>query len=155
MIHKLPQEIATWYIIPTVRREFVKELIRQGLSQKKAAQKLGLTEAAVSNYMKDKRATEIKLNQHILDLIKGSVVNILSKQSDVFTEVYNVVKECEKDVTICEIHAAYDEIPDGCNICFEKKGSDTPHLQGKSVPDYNENELIKIKNSVKEIKTRI
>ena len=124
MIHKLPQEISTWYIIPAIRREFVKELISQGLSQKKAADKLGLTEAAVSNYMKDKRASAIKLNDHIKELIKGSVVNILSRQSDVFTELYNVVKECEKDLTVCQIHAAYDEVPEGCKICFENKKED-------------------------------
>ena len=124
MIHKLPQEISTWYIIPAIRREFVKEMINQGLSQKKAADRLGLTEAAVSNYMKDKRASQVKLNDHIKEMIKGSVVNILSKQSDVFTEVYNVVKECEKDFTVCQIHAAYDEIPEGCKICFETKKED-------------------------------
>src|SRR3989338_10124381 len=121
MIHKLPQEISTWYIITAIRREFVKEMISQGLSQKKAADKLGLTEAAVSNYMNDKRASQVKLNEHIKEMIKGSVVNILSKQSDVFTEVYNVVKECEKDLTVCQIHAAYDEIPEGCKICFSGK----------------------------------
>ncbi len=121
MIHKLPQEISTWYIIPAIRREFVKEMISQGLSQKKAADKLGLTEAAVSNYMKDKRASQVKLNDHIKEMIKGSVINILSKQSDVFTEVYSVVKESEKDFTVCQIHAVYDEIPEGCSICFDKK----------------------------------
>lgn len=149
MIHKLPQEISTWYIIPTIRREFVKELIRQGLSQKQAAQKLGLTEAAVSNYMKDKRASEIKLNKEILQTIKGSVVNILSKQSDVFTELYNVVKECEKDLTVCQIHAVYDEIPEGCNICFEKR-SDVVHLQNKSDPNNDDKNLVKIKGVAKD-----
>lgn len=129
MIHKLPQEIATWYIIPAIRREFVKEMISQGLSQRQAAAKLGLTEAAVSNYMKDKRASEIRLNQHILELIKGSVVNILSKQSDVFTELYNVVKECEKDLTICQIHAAYDDVPKECRVCFDGQKDDLVQIK--------------------------
>src|SRR3989338_187144 len=99
MIKKLPQEIATWYIIPTIRSEFVREMIRHGLSQKQSADRLGLTQAAVSNYMSDRRASAIKLNNSILELVKLSVVNILSKQGDVFTELYNVVKECEKDLT--------------------------------------------------------
>ena len=119
MIKKLPQEIATWYIIPTIRREFVREMIRQGLSQKQSADKLGLTQAAVSNYMSDRRASAIKLNNQILGLVKLSVVNILSKQGDVFTELYNLVKECEKDLTMCQIHAAYDEVPKDCNACFK------------------------------------
>ena len=130
MIHKLPQEISTWYIIPAIRREFVKEMINQGLTQRKAAEKLGLTEAAVSNYMKDKRASEVKLNDHIKELIKGSVVNILSKQSDVFTELYNVVKECEKDLTVCQIHAVYDEIPEGCKICFTAGSEELVKIEG-------------------------
>ncbi len=121
MLKKLPQEIATWYIIPTIRREFVKELIAKGLSQKKAADKLGLTEAAVSNYMKDRRAAEVKLNDHIKSMIKESVENILSKNSDVFTEIYKIVSECEKDLTVCQIHMLYDEVPQGCSVCFEAK----------------------------------
>ena len=121
MLKKLPQEIATWYIIPTIRREFVKELIKKGMSQRQAAAKLGLTEAAVSNYMKDRRASEIKLNDNIKSLIKESVENILNKNSDVFTEIYKIVSECEKDLTVCQIHMLYDEVPKACNVCFEVK----------------------------------
>lgn len=121
MIKKLPQEIATWYVIPAVKREFVKEMIKRGLSQRKAAEKLGLTEAAVSQYVKGKRAAEIELDSKIVNIIKESVTNILEKGSDVFTEVYNIVKECEKSKIICQIHMMYEEIPDGCDICFAKK----------------------------------
>lgn len=128
MIKKLPQEIATWYVIPSVRREFVKEMIRQGLNQREAADKLGLTQAAVSNYMKDKRASVIQLNQKIQDLIKSSVVNILSKQSDVFQELYTVVAACEKDLTVCQIHAAYDEVPKNCDVCFHHE-KETKHAE--------------------------
>ena len=131
MIHKLPHEISTWYIIPAIRREFVKEMIRQGLSQKQSADRLGLTEAAVSNYMKDKRASEIKLNENIRQMIKGSVVNILSKRSDVFAELYSVVKECEKDLTVCQIHAAYDDVPKECRVCFDSKQEGFIQLKGE------------------------
>ena len=130
MIHKLPQEISTWYIIPAIRREFVKEMIRQGLSQKQSADKLGLTQAAVSNYMKDKRASGIRLNENIREMIKGSVVNILSKQGDVFTEIYKIVKECEKDLTVCQIHAVYDDVPKECRVCFDSKQEGFIQLKG-------------------------
>ncbi len=134
---KLPQEIATFYVIPAVRREFVKELILRGLSQRQAAQKLGLTDAAVSQYIADKRASEVKLSIQILGKIKLSVTNVLEKNSDVFAEVYKIVSECEKDLTICKIHAIYDDVPDGCNVCIESNNqlvqiSKIKKLEGKT-----------------------
>ena len=118
---KLPQEIATWYVIPAVKKEFVKEMLSRGLSQRKAAEKLGLTEAAVSQYLSQKRAAEVKLDKKIVEMIRESVTNILDKGSDVFTEIYKIVQESEKADTICKIHMMYEEVPQGCDVCFAKK----------------------------------
>lgn len=52
-----PCEIIVWQILPAIRREIAKSLIQDfGLTQKEAAEKLGLTEAAVSRYVSGKRA---------------------------------------------------------------------------------------------------
>ena len=122
MQETMPQEIEVRYILPAIRRELARIFIQDHkLSQKDAAKTLGLTEAAVSNYMKDRRAAEVQLNDHIKSLIKESVENILGKNSDVFTEIYKIVSECEKDLTVCQIHMIYDEVPQGCAVCFESK----------------------------------
>jgi predicted transcriptional regulator len=53
---KMSCEEAVWYILPHVRKEFAKSLIKDhGLTQRKAAEKLGITEAAVSQYISKKR----------------------------------------------------------------------------------------------------
>jgi hypothetical protein len=53
---KIPCEEAVWYILPIIRKEFAKSLIKDhGLTQRKAAEKLGITESAVSQYVSKKR----------------------------------------------------------------------------------------------------
>jgi len=53
---KISCEEAVWYILPLIRKEFAKSLIKDhGLTQRKAAEKLGITEAAVSQYISKKR----------------------------------------------------------------------------------------------------
>ena len=60
MQHIMPQEIEVWYLIPALRKELARIFIKDyGLAQKKAAELLGISGAAVSQYVKEKRAKEI------------------------------------------------------------------------------------------------
>jgi len=63
-MYSLPQEIEVWYVIPALRRELAKALtLKHKLSQKEAAELLGISEAAVSQYIKEKRAKQIKFTR--------------------------------------------------------------------------------------------
>ena len=74
-MYNLPQEIEVWYIIPAIRRELAKNMIeKHGLTQKEAAEKLGLTEAAVSRYVSGKRA--------YLEMPNGEIKNEIIKSVD-------------------------------------------------------------------------
>jgi predicted transcriptional regulator len=56
MTIKINCEESVWYILPIIRKEFAKNLIKDhGLTQRKAAEKLGITESAVSQYVSKKR----------------------------------------------------------------------------------------------------
>jgi len=56
MTIKIDCEEIVWYLLPIIRKEFAKSLIKDhGLTQRKAAEKLGITEAAVSQYILKKR----------------------------------------------------------------------------------------------------
>ncbi|MFH1125859.1 MAG: helix-turn-helix domain-containing protein [Candidatus Altiarchaeota archaeon] len=59
---KLPCEHALWYTLPHIRAEIAKELLRQGLSQKEIAEKLGITPAAISQYLHKKRGENMKMS---------------------------------------------------------------------------------------------
>lgn len=75
---KIPCEIIVWQVLPVIRREFARTMIKNHkLTQKKAAQKLGLTEAAVSRYVSGKRGTSEILDGEILKEITKSVNKIV------------------------------------------------------------------------------
>jgi len=75
---KIPCEIIVWQVLPVIRREFAKNMIENHkLTQKKTAQKLGLTEAAVSRYVSGKRGTSQILDGEILKEITKSVNQIV------------------------------------------------------------------------------
>ena len=73
-----PQEIEVWYTLPVIRKELAKELLNYNLSQKEIAIKLGLTEAAISQYIHEKRATLINLDDKIKKAIQISAKKIVT-----------------------------------------------------------------------------
>jgi predicted transcriptional regulator len=53
---KIQCEEAVWFTLPIIRKEFAKSLTKDhGLTQRKTAEKLGITESAVSQYLSKKR----------------------------------------------------------------------------------------------------
>jgi hypothetical protein len=77
---KIPCEIIVWYILPAIRKEFAKALIKNhDLTQKKVADKLGITEAAVSRYLSGKRGRGdlAILNKEIIEEIRKSTDQII------------------------------------------------------------------------------
>ena len=71
---KTPCEIIVWRVLPVLRKEFAKNLIENhNLSQRKAADKLGVTEAAISRYISGKRGNSEILDGKILKEVTKSV----------------------------------------------------------------------------------
>jgi predicted transcriptional regulator len=84
---KVPCEIIVWKILPVIRKEFAKSLIKNhGFSQRKAAKKLGLSEASVSRYISNKRGEIIKLNKAMMKEIQRSTTRICDGDSLILVE---------------------------------------------------------------------
>ncbi len=113
-----PQAIEVWYILPAIRREFVKELVKTGLSQRAAAEKLGLTEGAVSLYLKDKRAKEVVFEGEIKREIRKSAMAILDGRS-VMKETQRICRLAERDMLVCKISKKLGFAPRRCRECFK------------------------------------
>jgi uncharacterized protein len=78
MTIKIDCEENVWYLLPLIRKEFAKCLIKNhGLTQRKAAEKLGITEAAVSQYLSKKRGdlkvTDSEIRREITESTKQIV----------------------------------------------------------------------------------
>ena len=122
MSKPMPQEIEVWYLLPALRREIAKILINDhSLSQKKVAKLLGITESAVSQYLKEKRGQEIKFKANDLEKIKDAAKKILDDKANLTKYIYELSVTFRGSKTICELHKKHDEnLPDRCDICMEE-----------------------------------
>ena len=115
-----PQEIEVWYILPLIRKELAKALLNYNLTQKEIASKLGLTEAAVSQYINEKRASLINLDNNIKEAIEKSAKKMTRQNANIIKEIGLISDILRKNKTICKIHIENDKsLKKDCNLCFE------------------------------------
>ena|SRR3989338_3115129 len=125
MHNQMPQEIEVWYIIPALRREFTKSMIEMGLTQKQVAKRMGITEAAVSQYLSSKRAKEVVFSNAVLDEIRKSAKKITEDKSTIVPEMMRLTKLTGVMQVMCGLHKKRDaNLPKGCDICFEGLNQD-------------------------------
>jgi len=102
----LPQEIEVWYIIPAIRRELAKSLIEtHKVTYERAGQILGISKAAISQYVKNKRASRIKLHDKIKQEVEKSSVRLVKNKSDAVTEITKLLELIRKKqwyTTVCK-----------------------------------------------------
>ena len=82
-----PQEIEVWYILPAIRKKVALKLVKRGLSQKKVADIMGVTEAAVSQYKKSKRAKVEIFDQNLEEELEKSIQRIIDDEIQFYKEV--------------------------------------------------------------------
>jgi uncharacterized protein len=115
-MYSLPQEIEVWYIIPAVRREFSRILVRKhGLTLEKAGAIIGVTKAAVSQYLKNKRASLFKLPKSIKNEIEKSSQILINDSSLAMSEMLRVLSMIKKTKCSCGLCKKYNkEVLDMC-----------------------------------------
>mgnify|MGYP000058197231 CR=1 FL=1 len=103
-MYTLPQEIEVWYIIPAIRRELSKDLIkRHKVTYEKTGRLLGITKAAVSQYLSNKRARKIKLHPKAEKEIIRSAQRIIENKSNAVIEIQKILKFIRKKKLHCEV----------------------------------------------------
>jgi len=122
-----PQEIEVWYVIPAIRKELVSHFLQDfGLNQKQAAHLLGISEAAVSNYIKSKRANEITFDSHFKSLIKAAAMRIKDNKNLLTQEIQIICSLFKEKELLCDLHhkvgTVYDE---DCKVCLKDVSSQT------------------------------
>ncbi|MDW8045488.1 MAG: helix-turn-helix domain-containing protein [Nitrososphaerota archaeon] len=108
-------ELVSTLILPTIRAWIAKEAIEKfGMKQKDVAEYLGITKAAVSQYMKKKRGnlklTEVE-RERITPLIDNLVKKIASNETSEFELMKALCKICyylRISLTLCRLHIAME-----------------------------------------------
>ena len=115
-MYLLPQEIEVWYIIPAVRKELAKLLTRQhGMSYERAGGILGISKAAVSQYLSNKRANKVKLNLGVKKEIVKSAKIIVKNHKSVLGEMQRILKYIKDKKCLCDVCKKYNK--DVLNYC--------------------------------------
>ena len=111
-----PQEIEVWYVLPALRKELALALKQKGLKQNEISKKLGITESAISQYFKRKRANEVSFNKKIKQEIKNAAEKII-KNNSLISEIDRLCRIVKKENVLCDIHRRYSKVPKRCAIC--------------------------------------
>lgn len=98
----LPQRAELVFLIPTIRKELAKELNKKS-SDTEVAMKLGVTKAAISQYLHKKRAAEITLPTEMKKEIKISAENIQSGKSTSINEISKLLELSKELKFTCKI----------------------------------------------------
>lgn len=130
-VARLPTEVEYWYVLPVIRKELAKNLKETGnLRQKEVADILGISESAVSQYLKGTRAglenpesgVEIEIPAWIQDEIKASSERILAQKDNrmiFLREMNNIVNVIRSKPTafLCKVHRAFGYAEKDCIVC--------------------------------------
>lgn len=113
----LPQEVEVWHVIPAIRSEFAKEMMKQGMKQVEIAKKLNVTRAAISQYISGKRASDVKFDAEVKKIIKKAAKRVIEGSSPV-REIDSICSLFRKKGCLCKVHRKMDKSLTKCGVCL-------------------------------------
>ncbi len=117
----MPQELEVWYLLPAIRRELAKEMLKLGMNQSDVAKKLGMTRAAISQYIRLKRAQKITFDKNTLFEIKKSAKHLsVGESSCIIHHMQNISKVAKQNKLLCNLHKHCNKLPTACcEVCLK------------------------------------
>ena len=115
----MPQEVEVWYLIPGIRRELAKAFLeKHDMNQKRISEVLGITESAVSQYLKAKRGSEMKFDEGEMQLIGDAARRIVDQRLEANKEIYKLCVAFRGSDSLCDFHRSQDGSIEGdCKLC--------------------------------------
>ncbi|MCX6711107.1 MAG: transcriptional regulator [Candidatus Woesearchaeota archaeon] len=119
---KVPCELVVWHALPAFRKEIARSLVEDmHLNQRMAAEKLGITEAAVSQYFKNKRGSDMKFSKELKNEIRKAAKEIATSKKE-YVVIQQICALCymfRSRMLLCKFHKIDDKKPKGCKVCEE------------------------------------
>ncbi|MCP2619703.1 helix-turn-helix domain-containing protein [Candidatus Aminicenantes bacterium AC-334-K16] len=118
---KVPCELIIWNVLPAIRREFARILVQEfNLSQREVAAKLGITESAVSQYLKMKRGQKLQFDQAILKEIRKAMKDVSTTLDNtlLIEKTCRICSLVRHHGLLCQIHRGDTRKLDDCQICL-------------------------------------
>jgi len=108
---KMPCELIVWYMLPAIRSAIAESMIKDyKLKQTEVAQKLGVTDAAVSQYLSSKRGKIVLKDPKVKKFIKESTKRILKgEQNDIFVETCKICDLLKNSKLLLDLYKEYGD----------------------------------------------
>jgi predicted fused transcriptional regulator/phosphomethylpyrimidine kinase/predicted transcriptional regulator len=129
-----PCEIIVKVYLPRLRRLVAQELIARGLTQEQVAEKLGLSQAAISKYISDTQfqETDASLEDIAKNLARSIVLSNISTK-DVLLELCKSCFALREGSFICREHkGVLPFLSDDCAICTEIRTLDSMQVSERT-----------------------
>ncbi len=118
---KVPCELIIWNILPAIRREFARILVEDfNLTQRETAKKLGVTESAVSQYLKFKRGKEVKFDKRMINEIGKAIKDVTESEKDslLIEKTCSICALIRNYGILCKLHRADNAKLGDCDVCL-------------------------------------
>ncbi len=124
---RTPCESIVTAILPAFRSLVAKELVENlSLSQLEVAHKLGITQAAVSQYLSHKRGNQLIEMLESLPEVRSAVLNVAaniaktkSSGLEAMMAFCSLCGTLKQESVACMLHHDALELPQNCRICHE------------------------------------
>ncbi|WP_019178426.1 transcriptional regulator [Methanomassiliicoccus luminyensis] len=121
---KIPCELIVWYVLPSIRRELARELVeKHKLTQAEVARRFGVTDAAISQYLKSKRGTNKELETSgKYEEFKAEIAKAAQRivdGSDIVTETCRICDMVKKSGMLVSVYEAYTGVKAPACVCPE------------------------------------
>jgi predicted transcriptional regulator len=116
----LKQELEVWYIIPAIRKELAVGLLNNNLKQKDVAKIMNVTESAVSQYLKSKRAKLVNFDDDVKSIIYSSANAVLKNPLTINCEIQKILVKLRDMGVLCDYHKKLGNTScfcKGCHAC--------------------------------------
>jgi len=122
----LPEELAVKSALPALRASIAKELMtKYGMTQSKVAERLGVTQTAVSYYIHDKRGSgaQESIQTKEIEFVVSEIASMLAQKEinrrAVATKFTEALKYIRGHRLLCNVHKQYEPQlnPDACDVC--------------------------------------
>jgi predicted transcriptional regulator len=118
---KPPCEMVVWYVIPAIRSELAKDLLKLGMKQKTISELMDITQPAVSQYLTDKRGSGIEFNDDVKQLIQDFADDLndgTATKADIISRTCYICKRIKTEDILCQIHRQHGQVPADCKACL-------------------------------------
>jgi predicted transcriptional regulator len=119
-------EVMVMEVLPGIRAMVARKLVeKHGLSQKKAAEKLGTTQPAISQYKREVRGSRfrsLESSPRVIEMIDSIAARTASGKLEpdgITAEFCEICGFMKKEGLVCEFHRRMYPSLENCTICMD------------------------------------